>query len=32
MNQYTFNLETNYLQHDIFGAHYSKKKLKNIKL
>ena len=24
MNQYTFNLETNYLQHDKFGAHYSK--------
>ena len=32
MNQYTFNLETDYLQHDKFGAHYSKKKLKNIKL
>lgn len=24
MNQYTFNLETDYLQHDKFGAHYSK--------
>lgn len=24
MNQYTFNLETNYLQHDKLGAHYSK--------
>ena len=24
MNQFSFNLETNYLQHDKFGAHYSK--------
>lgn len=32
MNQYTFNLDQNYLQHDKFGAHYSKNKLKNIKL
>lgn len=24
MNQYTFNLDQNYLQHDKFGAHYSK--------
>ena len=36
MNQFSFNLETDYLQHDKFGAHYSKnwdkKKLKNIKL
>ena len=25
MNKHTFNLETNYLQHDKIGAHYSKK-------
>ena len=25
MNQFSFNLDQNYLQHDKFGAHYSKK-------
>ena len=24
MNQFSFNLKTDYLQHDKFGAHYSK--------
>ena len=24
MNQFSFNLDQNYLQHDKFGAHYSK--------
>ena len=32
MNQFSFNLKTDYLQHDKFGAHYSKEKLNNIKL